>query len=113
MAYDEGLAQRIRERLGDPPGDRPALTEKRMFGGLSFLLRGNMTVGVVGDELIARVGPEAAEAALARPEARPMDFTGRPMRGWVTVGGPALAEDPVLEYWITTALAFAETLPPK
>lgn len=113
MAYDEGLAQRIRDRLGELSGDQPALTEKRMFGGLSFLLHGNMTVGVVGDELIARVGPERAEGALARPEARPMDFTGRPMRGWMTVSGPALAEDPVLEYWITTALAFAGTLPPK
>lgn len=87
MAYDEGLAHRIRECLSELRGDGTALTEKRMFGGLSFLLRGNMTVGVVGDELIARVGQETAEGALARPEARPMDFTGRPMRGWVTVGG--------------------------
>ncbi|MEU9372647.1 TfoX/Sxy family protein [Streptomyces sp. NPDC048255] len=109
MTYDEGLAQRVRERLGE----RPDLTEKRMFGGLTFLLHGNMTVGVAGDELIARVGPEGTERALARPEARPMDFTGRPMRGWVTVGGPSLAEDAVLDHWITTATAFAATLPPK
>ncbi|MFD4242161.1 TfoX/Sxy family protein [Streptomyces sp. NPDC058525] len=109
MTYDEGLAERIREQLGE----RPGLTEKRMFGGLSFLLDGNMTVGVVGDELIARVGPDQSERALARPEARPMDFTGRPMRGWVTVGGSGLAEDSVLEYWITAALTFAGTLPPK
>lgn len=109
MTYDEGLAQRIREQLGE----NRAVTEKRMFGGLAFLLHGNMTVGVVGDEVIARVGPEGTERALARPEARPMDFTGRPMRGWVTVAGPALAEDPVLEHWIATALAFAATLPPK
>ncbi|MFG2879037.1 TfoX/Sxy family protein [Streptomyces sp. NPDC048337] len=109
MTYDEGLAQRIREQLGE----RPDVAEKRMFGGLAFLLHGNMTVGVVGDELIARVGPEQAEQALARPEARPMDFTGRPMRGWVTVGGPALAEDTVLDHWITTATAFTDTLPPK
>ncbi|MGZ9934869.1 TfoX/Sxy family protein [Streptomyces sp. NC-S4] len=109
MTYDEGLAQRIRERIGE----RPDLTEKRMFGGLSFLLHGNMTAGVVGDELIARVGPDRTEQALARPEARPMDFTGRPMRGWVTVSGPPLAEDAVLEQWITVAVAFADTLPPK
>ncbi|MFJ8011198.1 TfoX/Sxy family protein [Streptomyces sp. NPDC096339] len=109
VTYDEGLAQRIREQLGE----RPDVAEKRMFGGLAFLLHGNMTVGVVGDELIARVGPERAEQALARPEARPMDFTGRPMRGWVTVGGPALVEDAVLDHWITTATAFADTLPPK
>ncbi|MCY0933154.1 TfoX/Sxy family protein [Streptomyces sp. H34-S4] len=109
MTYDEGLAQRIREQLGE----RPDLTEKRMFGGLSFLVGGNMTVGVVGDELISRVGPDQAEKALARPEARPMDFTGRPMRGWVTVSGPALTQDSVLHHWITTALAFTGTLPPK
>lgn len=109
VTYDEGLAQRIREQLGE----RPDLAEKRMFGGLAFLLYGNMTVGVVGDEVIARVGPDRTEQALARPEARPMDFTGRPMRGWVTVSGPSLAEDSVLEHWVTTALAFAGTLPPK
>lgn len=82
-----------------------------MFGGLSFLLGGHMSVGVVGDELIARVGPDRAEEALARPEARPMEFTGRPMRGWVTVAGPALAEDSVLRHWVTAAVAFACTLP--
>ncbi|MCX5208786.1 TfoX/Sxy family protein [Kitasatospora sp. NBC_00240] len=109
MTYDEGLAQRIRERLGE----RAGLGEKRMFGGLAFLLGGHMTVGVVGDELIARVGPAHHEEALVRPEARPTDFTGKPMRGWVTVGGPALAEDPVLDHWITTAVDFASTLPPK
>ncbi|MFG2868541.1 TfoX/Sxy family protein [Streptomyces sp. NPDC048338] len=109
MTYDEGLAQRIRERLGE----RPAVSEKRMFGGLAFLLHGNMTVGVSGDEVIARVGPDGTEQALARPEARPMDFTGRPMRGWVTVSGPALAEDAVLDHWVTRAVAFADTLPPK
>ncbi|WP_405922255.1 TfoX/Sxy family protein [Streptomyces sp. NBC_00122] len=110
MTFDEGLAQRIREQLGEGPA---ALTEKRMFGGLAFLLHGNMTVGVVGDELIARVGPDRTAQALARPEARPMDFTGRPMRGWVTVGGPALAEDEVLRHWITAATEFARTLPAK
>ncbi|WP_328297332.1 TfoX/Sxy family protein [Streptomyces sp. NBC_00435] len=109
MTYDEGLTQRIRERLGE----RPELAEKRMFGGLAFLLHGNMTVCVSGDELTVRVGPEGTEQALARPEARPMDFTGRPMRGWVTVSGPALADDAVLDHWITTATAFAATLPPK
>ncbi|MEU8524954.1 MULTISPECIES: TfoX/Sxy family protein [Streptomyces] len=109
MTYDEGLAQRIREQLAE----RSDITEKRMFGGLSFLLAGHMTVGVVGDELIARVGTDRTEAALARPEARPMDFTGRPMRGWVTVSGPELAEDSVLRHWVTASVAFAATLPPK
>ncbi|WP_329312930.1 MULTISPECIES: TfoX/Sxy family protein [unclassified Streptomyces] len=109
MTYDEGLAQRIREQLGE----RPDITEKRMFGGLSFLKGGNMSVGVVGDELIARVGADRTEEALARPEARPMDFTGRPMRGWVTVSGPALAEDSVLRHWVTASIDFVDTLAPK
>ncbi|MER5730354.1 TfoX/Sxy family protein [Streptomyces sp. NPDC002138] len=109
MAYDEGLTQRIRERLGE----RPAVTEKRMFGGLAFLLHGNMTMAVSGEEVAVRVGPDRTEEALARPEARPMDFTGRPMRGWVTVSGPALAEDAVLDHWVSTAVAFADMLPPK
>ncbi|MFG2417220.1 TfoX/Sxy family protein [Streptomyces goshikiensis] len=109
MTYDEGLAQRIRERLGE----RRAVTEKRMFGGLAFLLHGNMAVAVSGEEVVVRVGTDGSEQALARPEARPMDFTGRPMRGWVTVSGLALAEDAVLDHWITTAVAFADTLPPR
>ncbi|MFI5766755.1 TfoX/Sxy family protein [Streptomyces sp. NPDC051563] len=109
MTYDEGLAQRIRERLGE----RSAVTEERMFGGLAFLLHGNMTLAVSGEEVAVRVGPDGSERALARPEARPMDFTGRPMRGWVTVSGPDLAKDSVLDHWITTAAAFADTLPPK
>ena len=83
MAYDEGLAQRIRERLGAEPG----VTEKRMFGGIAFLLHGNMAVGVSGDDLMVRVGPDRTDAALARPGTRLFDMTGRPMRGWILVGG--------------------------
>ena len=109
MAYDEGLAQRIRDRLGAVP----EFTERRMFGGLAFLLHGNMAVGVTGDDLMVRVGPEAADAALARPGARLFDMTGRPMRGWVLVDGAALTEDEVLDAWLTEGRAFAATLPPK
>lgn len=109
MAYDEGLAQRIRERLGADPG----ITEKRMFGGIAFLHRGNMAVGVTGDDLMVRVGPEAADEALARPGARVFDMTGRPMRGWVVVEGSAVAEDKVLGEWIDEGHAFAASLPPK
>ena len=109
MAYDEGLAQRIRDRLGAAP----EITERRMFGGLAFLLHGNMAVGVTGDDLMVRVGPEAADAALARPGARLFDMTGRPMRGWVLVDGAALTEDEVLDAWLTEGRAFAATLPPK
>ncbi|MEV6291484.1 TfoX/Sxy family protein [Streptomyces sp. NPDC051896] len=109
MAYDEGLAERIRERLGTDPG----ITEKRMFGGIGFLHRGNMAVGVTGHDLIVRVGPEAMDAALTRPGARNFDMTGRPMRGWVVVAGSAVAEDEVLGRWIGEGHAFAASLPPK
>lgn len=75
MAYDEGLAERVREA----PKNQKTLSEKKMFGGLSFLIRGNMCCGVVGDRLVARVGKERYEEALAQPYARPMDFTGKPL----------------------------------
>ncbi|MFF4257909.1 TfoX/Sxy family protein [Streptomyces sp. NPDC001663] len=109
MAYDEGLAERIRERLAADP----AITEKRMFGGIAFLLHGNMAVGVTGDDLMVRVGPEATDAALTRPGARIFDMTGRPMRGWVVVDGAAVAEDETLGAWIAEGRAFAAGLPPK
>src|SRR5262245_50395193 len=81
VAYDKGLAQRIREALEDQPN----ISEKKMFGGLAFLVRGNMCVGVVGDQLMVRVGAEAHDEALRQPFARKMDFTGRPMKGLVYV----------------------------
>ncbi|MHB9857421.1 TfoX/Sxy family protein [Streptomyces sp. YIM S03343] len=109
MAYDEGLAERIRERLAADP----AVTEKRMFGGIAFLYGGNMAVGVTGDDLIVRVGPDATDEALARPGARLFDMTGRPMRGWVVVAGSAVAEDSELGAWIEEGRAFAAGLPPK
>ncbi len=109
MAYDEGLAQRVTEVLGD----RPDLVEKKMFGGVGFMLRGNMTCGVIGEDLIVRVGPEGYDAALARPHARPFDFTGRPMTGWVTVGPDGYEADADLEAWVERGVAFARSLPPK
>ncbi|MEV0172058.1 TfoX/Sxy family protein [Streptomyces sp. NPDC050803] len=109
MAYDEGLAQRVRERLGA----RPGITEKRMFGGLAFLVEGNMAVGVSGEDLMVRVGPEATDAALARPGTRVFDMTGRPMRGWILVAGAALAQDDALGDWVDEGHAFAAGLPPK
>ncbi|AWT41425.1 MULTISPECIES: TfoX/Sxy family protein [Streptomyces] len=109
MAYDEGLAERIRSRLGDDPD----VTERRMFGGIAFLVGGNMAVGVTGDDLMVRVGPDAAGAALARPGARVFDMTGRPMRGWVVVAGTAVAEDDALAAWVAEGCAFARGLPPK
>ena len=109
MTYDEGLAERIRDRLGADPD----ITEKRMFGGLAFLHRGNMAVGVSGADLMVRVGPDNADAALARPGTRVFDMTGRPMRGWILVAGTALTEDDVLGRWIDEGHAFAASLPPK
>jgi TfoX/Sxy family transcriptional regulator of competence genes len=109
MAYDEGLAERIREVFdGNPVNVR----DKRMFGGIAFLIEGNMTVGVVGDDLLVRVGPDATGAALARPGSRPFDMTGRAMTGWVVVDGGTL-DDEVLIGWITQAREYVATLPPK
>ena len=108
MAYDEVLADRLRDRLVVASG----VTEKKMFGGLAFLTDGNMTVGVHGDDLLVRLDPEATEAALARAGVRPFDMTGRPMRGWVVVAGDRLDEDD-LDRWIAEAAAFVATLPAK
>ncbi|NJC73560.1 TfoX/Sxy family protein [Planosporangium thailandense] len=108
MAYDDALAERIRDRLRHGFG----VDEKRMFGCLVFFLAGNMLVGVAGDDLMVRVGPDNAEAALARPGARVFDFTGRAMRGWVLVAGDEL-DDEALDGWIADAAAFVTTLPPK
>ena len=109
MAYDEGLAQRIRQRWAADP----EVAEKRMFGGVAFLYRGNMAAGVTGDDLMVRVGPDASDAALARPGTRVFDMTGRPMRGWVVVDGAAVAEDDALGAWLAEGRAFAAGLPPK
>jgi len=109
MAYDEGLAQRIREALDD----RSNVDEKKMFGGLAFLLAGNMCVGVVGDDLMVRVGPQAYDAALQEPHARKMDFTGRPMRGLLFVAAEGLESDAALLRWLERGIRFAASLPPK
>ncbi|MBI1378092.1 MAG: RNA methyltransferase [Frankiales bacterium] len=107
MAYDERLAERIRGAA--PDGE---LTERRMFGGLCFLLDGHMLCGVVSDDLMLRLGPEAAEHALERPHVRPMDFTGRPSRGMVYVA-PAGLRGRALGAWLVKAEAFVRTLPPR
>jgi hypothetical protein len=109
MAYDEGLAERIRQRFKADPG----ITEKRMFGGIAFLHGGNMAVGVTGDDLMVRVGPDATDRALVRPGTRIFDMTGRPMCGWIVVTGEAVAEDEELDAWVDEGHAFAASLPPK
>jgi hypothetical protein len=109
MAYDEGLATRVRDLLGDHPG----LAEKKMFGGLAFLLDGNMACGVRGHDLIVRVAADAAEATLREPGTRPFDLTGRPMKGWLLVDADGHAEDDDLRRWVDRGLAYATSLPPK
>ena len=110
MAFDEKLAERIRHKLGKKPG----LTEKKMFGGVAFLLKGNMCCGVHKDELIVRLDPDATEQALARPHTRVFDLSGgRPMKGWILVQPAGLASAAALEKWIDTGLAYARSLPAK
>jgi len=109
VAYDEGLAQRIRERVEEQPG----LGERRMFGGLAFLVNGNMAVGVVRSELMVRVGPDGHAAALREPHARPMDFTKRPMKGFVFVAPAGFEEDADLARWIERGVRFAASRPAK
>ena len=108
MAYDDALARRVRDRMTGEPG----VSEKKMFGGLAFLTSGNMTVGVHGDDLIARIDPETTDTALAEPGVRPFDMTGRPMRGWVLVARDGLTDEE-LERWIARARGYVGTLPPK
>src|SRR5919201_2022851 len=107
MAYSERLADRVRALLSD----RDDVVERPMFGGLTFMVRGHMCCGVHGDELIVRLHPDDEEAALARPHARPMDFTARPMRGFVTVAPDGMTAR-ALRSWVTLAVEHAETRTP-
>ncbi|MGH8865995.1 MAG: TfoX/Sxy family protein [Burkholderiales bacterium] len=109
MAFDEGLAQRIRKRLAV----HKKLTEKKMFGGLAFLLNGNMCCGVHRRELIVRLEPVRTDAALAEPHTRIFDLSGRPMKGWILVELPGLADEPSLAKWLRLGTKFAGSLPEK
>jgi TfoX/Sxy family transcriptional regulator of competence genes len=109
VAYDEGVAQRIRELLEDDPG----YSEKKMFGGVCFLISGNMCCGVVGEEIMVRVGPDAHASCLKQPHARKMDFTGRSMKGMVYVGTEGFESDEALEAWLHRGTDFAGSLPAK
>jgi hypothetical protein len=109
MAFDEDLARRVRDRLAAETG----VTEKAMFGGLAFLLDGNMAVGLAGDELMVRLGPEASDAALERPHTRPFDMTGRPMKGWILVAPEGVAGERELAGWVARGVDFARSLPAK
>ena len=109
MAYDATLATRVRTLVA---GD-PLMVEKKMFGGLSFVLQGNMACGIHGQDLVIRLAPADAATALDRPGARLFDITGRPMKGWLLVAGDACADDAVLQGWVEQSVAFARSLPPK
>lgn len=109
MSYDEDLAERLRAIFRQ----RHDMAEKKMFGGLGFLLSGNMCVGVWKDSLIARVGPDAYEESLALPHAREFDITGRPMRGWVLVEAEGVETAEQLRRWVEKSWRFVEGLPGK
>ncbi len=109
MPYNEDLATRVRAALGPLPG----VTEKKMFGGLAFMLNGNMCVGVTSDDLMVRVGPEEHENLLTLPHARLMDFTGRPMKGFVFLGLEGTQEEESLKDWVGRGVGFAGALPKK
>ena len=109
MAFDETVAVRIRKALTESPD----VVEKRMFGGIAFMVRGNMCCGVIGDRLMLRVGSKGYETALSRPHVKVMDFTGRPMKGMVYVEPAGFASDGDLKAWIARATGFALSLPPK
>jgi TfoX/Sxy family transcriptional regulator of competence genes len=103
MVFDERLAGRMRKALAQ----RKGITEKKMFGGLAFLLDGKMCCGIVKDEMVVRVGPDRYGEALARPHARPMDFTGRSMKGFVFVGQAGIESDESLAEWLELGLKYA------
>ena len=109
MAYDEELVARVRECLASQKG----LTEKKMFGGVAFLLNGNMGCGVHRHELIVRLGPAQAEAALAERHTRVFDLSGRPMKGWILVEPAGFADEPALAQWLRLGTKFAASLPRK
>ena len=109
MPYDEALADRVRAVLAP----REELSERKMFGGIAFMLAGNMAVGIVGDDLMVRLGREDAERALAEPHVRPMDFTGRPAKTTVYVDPAGTASEDDLAGWVEAGADFAASLPAK
>jgi hypothetical protein len=109
MAYDEGLATRVRDALGDQPG----LVEKKMFGGLAYLVDGNMACGVRGDDLMVRLSTQDTDEALRQSDVRPFEMGGRTSKGWVLVSPDGHGDDADLRRWIGRGLAYARTLEPK
>jgi TfoX/Sxy family transcriptional regulator of competence genes len=108
MAYNLKLAERIRSQLDTFPFE-----EKKMFGGVGFLLNGNMACGVNKDNLIVRIDPEKQDSLLKKPYAKPFDLTGKPMKGWLVVEAQGCKTDKQLSAWVKEGVEFASTLPPK
>lgn len=109
MPYDEKLANRIRDVLKG----KPRIAEKRMFGGIAFMHRDYMFVGIANRQLMVRVGVDAYEAALRSKYVHPMDFTGRPLKGYVYVDSEAIRTTGALSKWIEAGISFVKTLPTK
>ena len=109
MAYDEKAAERLRKVFSR----RKGVTEKKMFGGIAFMLHGNMCCGVNEDLLMLRVGPDNYDGALKEKHTRPMDFTGRPMKGYIYVVPRGFISEEDLRSWVERAAKFVKTLPPK
>lgn len=113
MAYDEMVANRLRAAFARALGPSDDIEEKKMFGGMAGMVNGHMCVGVIGNELVVRARTGDAAEALSRPHARPMDFTGKPMKGWLYVAPAGFAEDADLDGWVKTGLAFVHEAGPK
>jgi TfoX/Sxy family transcriptional regulator of competence genes len=109
MAYDTALAERVAALLAA----RSGVSERKMFGGIGWMVTGNMACGVSGDELMVRLAPEDAERALAEPDVRPFEMGGRRSRGFVLVAGDAVADDAALASWVDAGAGHAASLPPK
>lgn len=109
MAFDEALADRIREVLAP----RSEVSERKMFGGIAFMVAGNMCCGVIGEDLMVRLGTEDAERALGEPHVRPMDFTGKPTKTAIYVDPEGTADDESLAAWVEAGADLASSLPPK
>ncbi len=109
MAYDEGVAERLREAYSEIDG----VVERKMFGGIAFMVGGHMSCGVVKDTLMVRVGPDQYADALARPHAREMDFTGKSLTGFVYVDPAGFESDEALASWVSMSVGFVSSLPPK
>lgn len=109
MAYDQELAERIRAVIGNPA----SLTEREMFGGVGFMIHGNMAVGVIENDLMVRIAKDQTDQLLAEPGARVFDFTGRPMKGWLLVGSKGFSTDQAFEQWVRRGVEYALSLPAK